>query len=107
MTFRRREGEGMNPFDDPKTEELFRAILALGTVEECKKFFSDACTIQEISEITRRFTVAKMLYEGKVYTEIAEATGASTATISRVKKCLDYGEGGYATVLERLAATEK
>ncbi len=92
----------MNPIDNESKEALYRAILSLRTVEECKKFFDDACTVQEISEITRRFQVARMLNDGKVYSEVAETTGASTATISRVKKCLEYGDGGYAVALSRL-----
>ncbi len=92
----------MNSIRHEDKEALFRAILSLKTVEECEKFFEDACTVQEISEITRRFRVAKMLSEGKVYSEVAETTGASTATISRVKKCLDYGDGGYAVALSRM-----
>lgn len=81
---------------------FFNAILTLETEEECGNFFEDICTIKEIQDISQRLEVAKQLKQGKVYTEIAASTGASTATISRVNKCLSYGSGGYKTVLERL-----
>ena len=82
---------------------LFKAILTLENVEECYKFFEDVATINELRALSQRIQVAKMLKNKKVYTEIAESTGASTATISRVNKCLNYGEGGYNLVLDRLA----
>ena len=81
---------------------LFKAILELQNIEECYKFFEDIATITELKAISQRIQVAKMLKEKKVYTEIAEATGASTATISRVNKCLNYGQGGYNIVLDRI-----
>ena len=78
---------------------LFDAILTLKTREECYKFFGDACTPKEISAIAQRFVVAKMLSEKKVYNEIVEATGASTATISRVSRAMNEG---FQTAIERL-----
>ena len=84
-----------------ETEALFRAILSLQTVEECSAFFEDACTIKEITEIAQRLKVAKLLQQGTSYHAISEETGVSTATISRVNKCLSYGNGGYALVIER------
>ena len=81
---------------------LFQAILELENIDECYKFFEDIATINELKAISQRIQVAKMLKDKKVYTEIAETTGASTATISRVNKCLNYGEGGYNIVLERM-----
>ena len=81
---------------------LFKAILELQNIEECYKFFEDIATITELKAISQRIQVAKMLKEKKVYTEIAEVTGASTATISRVNKCLNYGQGGYNIVLDRI-----
>ena len=81
------------------TDSLFDAILTLKTREECYKFFSDACTPKEISAIAQRFVVAKMLNEKKVYNEIVEATGASTATISRVSRAINEG---FQTAFERL-----
>ncbi|WP_297712248.1 YerC/YecD family TrpR-related protein [Clostridium sp.] len=81
---------------------LFNAILELQNIDECYKFFEDIATITELKAISQRIQVAKMLKEKKVYTEIAEVTGASTATISRVNKCLNYGQGGYNIVLDRI-----
>ena len=85
---------------------LFKGILELENIDECYKFFEDIATITELKAISQRIQVAKMLKEKKVYTEIAEATGASTATISRVNKCLNYGEGGYNIVLDRINSEE-
>ena len=84
-------------------KEFYKAILSLSTIEECKKFFDDICTIQEIEAISQRLQVAKQLSNGKSYIEINKTTGASTATICRVSKSLNYGDGGYATVLKRIA----
>lgn len=81
---------------------LFEAILKLETIEECYDFFEDVATINELKALAQRLSVAKMLREKRVYTEIAEKTGASSATISRVNKCLNYGTGGYNTILDRL-----
>ena len=81
---------------------LFKAVLELNNIDECYKFFEDIATINELRAISQRIYVAKMLTDKKVYTEIADATGASTATISRVNKCLNYGQGGYNLVLERM-----
>ena len=85
---------------------LFKAILELQNIEECYKFFEDIATITELKAISQRIQVEKMLKEKKVYTEIAEATGASTATISRVNKCLNYGQDGYNIVLDRIDSKE-
>ncbi len=78
---------------------FFEAILKLKTIEECRVFFEDVCTIKEMEAISQRLEVAAMLREGKNYQEISRVTGASTATISRVNKCLQYGMGGYDLVL--------
>ena len=83
-------------------EKLFKAILSLKSNEECSAFFDDICTIQELEALAQRLEVACLLNEGKSYIDINKATGASTATICRVSKCLNYGEGGYATAIERL-----
>ena len=85
----------------PDTISLYEAILSLSSVDECAEFFEDVCTIKEIQDLTQRFAVAKMLAAGDKYQEIEEKTGASTATISRVNKCLLYGSGGYRTVLKK------
>ena len=84
------------------TDGLFHAILSLQDMDECYTFFEDVCTINEIQSLSQRFEVAKMLREQKTYLEIAEKTGASTATISRVNRSLNYGEDGYDMVFERL-----
>lgn len=97
----------MNHPHSEATDKLFKAILTLETVEECYSFFEDACTIKEIIEISQRFEVAALLKQGISYTQISKETGASTATISRVNKCLTYGSDGYNTVLARLEQAEK
>ncbi len=79
--------------------KLFEAVVGLKTVDECAAFFEDICTIKELQDISQRLQVAEMLNEGKNYQEISKETGASTATICRVNKCLVYGSGGYRTVL--------
>lgn len=81
---------------------LFEAILSLENIEECYNFFEDACTIQELESIAQRFEVAKLLCSGKSYVEVNKLTGASTATICRVGKCVNYGNGGYKTAIEKL-----
>ena len=90
------------PKKDPARDYLYEAILSLRTVEDCYRFFDDLCTIQENAEMAKRFRVAKMLDENCIYTEITEKTGLSTATISRINRCLKYGSGGYAEILRRL-----
>ena len=87
----------------PLTDHLFRAVLQLRTVEECYRFFEDLCTIGEVKALAQRFEVARMLDAGNTYEEIAARTGASSATISRVGRFLDYGADGYALVLKRMA----
>ncbi len=86
---------------------LFEAILLLRDEEECYKFFMDVCTINELQSMAQRYEVAKMLSEKKTYCEIAKQTGASTATISRVNRSLNYGSDGYDLVLGRLREKEK
>ena len=93
----------VNPkIKDDEMDQLCRAILLLETEEECYQFFEDVCTISEIKAISQRLQVAKMLQEGNTYQKIENDTGASTATISRVKRYLNYGAGGYETVLTRM-----
>ena len=84
------------------TEDLCEAILSLKTKEECCAFLEDICTIKEIQDISQRLAVAQMLSQGISYTTICKETGASTATISRVSRCYEYGAGGYKTVIARL-----
>lgn len=83
-------------------DELFDAILSLKDEDECYRFFEDICTVNELKLIAQRLQVAKMLSQKKKYVEIADVTGASTATISRVNRALAYGADGYNTVLKRL-----
>ena len=81
---------------------LFDAILQLKNGDECYQFFEDLCAITELSALEQRFDVARELIKGRVYSDILTTTGASSATISRVNRCLQYGAGGYRTVLPRL-----
>lgn len=87
---------------DDATDKLFEAILILNSMDECYNFFEDVCTVSEIKAMSQRLEVAKMLKLGETYSEISEKTGASTATISRVNRCLNYGADGYRTILNRL-----
>ena len=95
-----------NKIDDERLEFLYRGILTLETVEDCRRFFEDLCTASELQEMARRLQAAKMLKNNYIYSEIAEQTGLSTATISRVNRCLKYGNDGYLTILERLEKAE-
>ena len=88
-------------------QRLYQAVLALETEEECKMFFDDICTISEINSISQRLEVARLLSNEETFAVIGEKTGASSATISRVNRCIQYGEGGYKTVLERITKKEK
>ncbi len=92
---------------DEHTDGLFDAILLLKNREECYNFFEDLCTIAEIKALAQRLEVAKMLREKKTYTDICDETGASTATISRVNRCLVYGADGYNLVLDRLQEKDR
>lgn len=96
----------MSHLQNSEADQLFEAILSLKTVEECYRFFEDACTIKEVQEIAQRFHVAKELAAGRNYQEVNKLTGASTATICRVNKCLNYGNGGYRIALERVQEKE-
>ena len=82
-------------------DDLFSAIVSIDNLDDCYDFFDDLCTIQELKAIAQRFHVARMLRQKKVYSDIVKETGASTATISRVNKCLIYGTDGYRMVLDR------
>ena len=92
----------MDKLRNESTDLLFESILTLKSVDECYSFFEDTCTIKEIQSIAQRAVVAKMLTEGSVYSDIVEATGASTATISRVNRSLNYGSDGYKIAFKRL-----
>ena len=91
-----------NKLKTPAVEQLFQAILSLENLDEAYDFFEDVCTINEILSLSQRFEVAKMLREHRTYLDIAEKTEASTATISRVNRSLNYGNDGYDRVFERL-----
>lgn len=94
-------------FKDENLDMLFEGIMKLKDLDECYDFFEDLCTIPELKEMSRRMVAARMLRENKVYSEIAELTGLSTATISRVNRSLRYGNEGYSMVLDRLEEDEK
>lgn len=87
---------------DALSDQLFQGILSLTSEEECYQFFEDVCTIGELKAMAQRLEVARLLKAGVIYDDIVAATGASTATISRVKRCLYYGADGYKTVLDKL-----
>lgn len=95
-------GDYRSKVESKEMDFLCEAILTLTTKEECYRFFDDICTINEIQALEQRIQVAKMLKEKKTYQDISSATGASTATISRVNRCLNYGSDGYNIVLKRL-----
>ena len=97
----------INKLRGDELDHLFEAILSLKTKEECYKFFDDVATMNEIKSFALRFHVATLLHEGKKYQEIEELTKASTATISRVRRCLDFGSGGYGIILDRMMEEKK
>ncbi len=90
----------------PRNEMMYKAILSLRTIDECEQFFDDLCTVTELQALEQRFQVAWLLNRGMIYNDILQETGASSATISRVKRSLQYGRDGYAAVFERLEADE-
>ncbi len=92
---------------DAFSDQLCQAVLALESVEECYQFFEDICTISELKALSQRLEVARMLKNGHTYDDIVARTGASTATISRVKRCLNYGADGYKIILDRLAKKQR
>lgn len=92
---------------DGNVDFLFQAVLSLETREECYKFFDDLCTVPELKSMSQRLAVAKMLSDKQVYSDIVTKTGASTATISRVNRSLNYGSDGYELVFNRLAKVDE
>ena len=90
-----------------QTDALFEAILTLDTMDDCYRFFEDICTIKEIQAIAQRLEVAKQLRENKTYNEIEAETGASTATISRINRSLNYGADGYNLIFRKLGLTKE
>lgn len=93
---------GNDKIRNEEMDQLFEAMLLLESKEDCYKFFMDVCTINELQSMAQRYVVAKMLNEKKTYCEIAKTTGASTATISRVNRSLNYGSDGYELVFSKL-----
>ena len=89
------------------TDVLCKALLSLKTQEECYAFLVDICTIKELLEMSQRLSVAKLLSQGMSYAQISQKTGVSTATISRISRCIEYGNGGYKMIIERLQEGEK
>ena len=85
----------------PRNEDMYKAILSLKTLDECMRFFDDLCTVSELMAMEQRYHVAKCLDAGMIYNDILAETGASSATISRVNRSLQYGAGGYAVVFDR------
>ena len=96
----------MSNMENPWAEALFQAILSLKTKEECDAFFADICTVKEVQAMAQRLQVAIQLDAGRNYNEVYADTGVSSATICRVNKCLQYGNGGYRTALDRLSGKE-
>lgn len=92
----------MEKIDEKVAKQFYSAVLSLETEEECRSFFEDVCTIKEFQDLTQRLQVAFLLEEGKNYQEISKETSVSSATISRVNRCLNYGDGGYRTVIGRV-----
>ena len=90
----------------PRNEEMYKAILTLNTVEELMKFFDDLCTVSELQAMEQRYQVAVLLHKGLIYNDILAETGASSATISRVNRSLQYGADGYALAFSRLGLPE-
>ena len=93
-----------NNLHDAHMDQLFQAILQLKDLDQCYALFGDLCTVTELLSMKQRFWVAQLLQEGYIYSDIVEITGASTATISRVNRCLQYGDGGYVQVLKKQPA---
>ncbi len=94
-------------FKDQLIEELYEAILTLQSVEECHRFFEDICSISELQSISQRLAVAQMLHQNMTYIQIEEITGVSTATISRISRCIQKGPGGYNLLLQRINSEEE
>lgn len=97
----------MNKIHSESVDTLVKGILELQTEEECFAFLEDVCTIKELQDMAQRFDVALKLSDGFNYNQVSAATGASSATISRVNKCLMYGNNGYKTIIDRLKTEEK
>lgn len=97
----------MRNFKNPSVDRLFDAILSLKDKDECYAFFDDICTIKEITDMAQRLDTAFLIDEGISYQKISDRIGVSTATISRVSRCLNYGAGGYRAIIDRMKEAEK
>ncbi len=97
----------MDKLDSNMAKQFYSAVLSLKTEDECRSFFEDVCTIKELQDLSQRLQVAFLLDEGRNYQEISKATSVSSATISRVNRCLVYGDGGYRTVIGRVREEKK
>ena len=93
--------------DKPASDTLYRAIILLQTEEECRNFLQDLCTVSELKAMEQRFELAKLLNDGLIYNDILEKTGASSATISRVNRSLNYGMGAYRVIFDRMKQDEE
>jgi TrpR-related protein YerC/YecD len=93
--------------ENAQTEALYAALASLQSAEECRQFLADLCTIKEVVAMAQRLEIARLLDKGDSYVETVDQTGASSATVSRVNRCLNYGNGGYRMILDRLAAGEQ
>ncbi len=97
-----KHGGKMEKFNKESVEQFFNVILSLESIEECYKFFEDVCTVKELQDMGQRLDIALLLSEGKNYNVVSDETGASSATISRVNKCLMYGSGGYGLAIKKI-----
>lgn len=97
----------MSDYHNESIDNLFKVIAEIGTVEECCAFFEDLCTIKEIQDMAQRLETAILLKKGENYQNISAKVGVSSATISRVNRCLNYGSGGYRSAIEKIVAKEK
>ena len=95
-----------NHLKNPATNALFEAILSLNDMDECYSFFEDLCTMKDLADMAQRLEAAKMLLEGKTYEQIVKSVEISTATISRINRCIQYGNGGYEQVIKRVEGKE-
>lgn len=101
------EVKTMKNFHTPSTDRLLTTLINMGTLEECYKFFEDLCTVKELQDMAQRFETAILLDKGESYISISKKVGISTATISRVNRCLTYGDGGYKNAIKILEKAEK
>lgn len=96
-----------NSLKKPDYNKLFQAVLAIKTTEECRQFFEDLCTMKELGDMQQRIEAAQMLLAGNTYDQIVKKVEISTATISRINRCIQYGDGGYEKILKRISVKDK